>query len=83
MIENLKGKDFKKELVLKGILISFAILFYFFIKNIPFALEKIRLFLNTMNPFIYGMVIAYSDYIYPNRYRMCYFEKMYGFRKYS
>ncbi|WP_454964041.1 AI-2E family transporter [Filifactor alocis] len=59
MIENLKGKDFKKELVLKGILISFAILFYFFIKNIPFALEKIRLFLNTMNPFIYGMVIAY------------------------
>lgn len=59
MIENLKGKDFKKELVLKGILISFAILFYFFIKNIPFALEKIRLFLNIMNPFIYGMVIAY------------------------
>lgn len=59
MIENLKGKDFKKELVLKGILISFAILFYFFIKNKPFALEKIRLFLNTMNPFIYGMVIAY------------------------
>ena len=59
MIEKLKGKDFKKELVLKGILISFAILFYFFIKNIPFALEKIRLFLNTMNPFIYGMVIAY------------------------
>ena len=59
MIENLKGKDFKKELVLKGILMSFAILFYFFIKNIPFALEKIRLFLNTMNPFIYGMVIAY------------------------
>ena len=59
MIENLKGKDFKKELVLKGILISFDILFYFIIKNIPFALEKIRLFLNTMNPFIYGMVIAY------------------------
>ena len=59
MIENLKGKDFKKELVLKGVLISFAILFYFFIKNIPFAVEKIRLFLNTMNPFIYGMVIAY------------------------
>ena len=59
MIEKLKEKDFKKELVLKGVLISFAILFYFFIKNIPFAVEKIRLFLNTMNPFIYGMVIAY------------------------
>ena len=52
MIENLKGKDFKKELVLKGILISFAILFYFFIKNIPFALEKIRLFLRICAIFI-------------------------------
>lgn len=59
MIDNLKEKEFKKELIAKGILISFAILFYFFVKNIPSALESIRVFFGTMSPFIYGMVITY------------------------